>query len=97
MSNYEQRPDSGVLFKNDKKGNEKAPDYTGDYTTQDGNKRRIAAWIKESKIGGKYMSLSFSDMRRQEPKDDPAPQETAEHGGGGFDDVPFAPIDWRAS
>ena len=92
MSNYEQRPDSGVLFKNDKKGNEKAPDYTGDYTTQDGNKRRIVAWIKESKTGSKYMSLSFSDMRRQEPKSHPQeakPENTPMDSSDVYDDIPF--------
>jgi len=29
MSNYEQKEGQGSLFRNDKKGNEKAPDYRG--------------------------------------------------------------------
>ena len=45
----------GVLFTNDKKGNEAAPDYTGTFDA-----RRIAAWrkMKEDKP---YMTLGLSD------------------------------------
>lgn len=83
---YDNR-DSGALFKNDKRGNEKAPDYTGEYTTPEGVKRRLAAWIRESKSGKTYMSLKFSDMTSQ------APPETQPMSQGqpdtGFDDIPF--------
>ena len=41
----------GVLFKNDKKGNEKAPDYKG-VGNFDGKDFKIAVWLRESgKIG----------------------------------------------
>jgi hypothetical protein len=45
-----------VLFENDKKGNESAPDYTGPL----GETRRIAAWrkMKEDKP---YMTFNLSD------------------------------------
>lgn len=59
MADFEQRDLSGVLFKNDKKGNEKAPDYTGDCLIA-GSKLRISAWIKEG-AKGKFMSLAFSE------------------------------------
>lgn len=45
----------GTLFQHDKKGNEKAPDYTGPF----GN-RRISTW-RQMKGDLKYMSLQFSD------------------------------------
>ena len=50
----------GVLFENDKKDNEKAPDYTGPL----GMMRRIAAWrrIKDNKP---YMTFSVSDKQAQ--------------------------------
>ena len=37
--------DSGALWKHEKRGNEKAPDYSGKYTTPEGKERRIAAWL----------------------------------------------------
>lgn len=55
---FEQRDGSGALFKNDKKGNDKAPDYRGDANVN-GELVEIAAWLKESANGKKFMSLSF--------------------------------------
>jgi len=62
----------GTLFENDKKGNEKAPDYTGPFLG-----RRISTWRGE-KDGKKYMSLELSDKREQQgqssnPIDDSVP------------------------
>lgn len=45
-----------VLFENDKKGNESAPDYTGPM----GESRRIAAWRK-MKDDKPYMTFNLSD------------------------------------
>ena len=45
-----------VLFENDKKGNEAAPDYTGPM----GEERRIAAWRK-MKDDKPYMTFNLSD------------------------------------
>ena len=39
-----------ALFKNDKQGNEKRPDYTGTITVN-GEEMRMSAWIRESKTG----------------------------------------------
>lgn len=56
----------GVLFKNDKKGNEKAPDYTGKMNVN-GKEMRLAAWIREG-AKGKFMSLSVSEpMKKESP------------------------------
>ena len=58
---------SGVLFKNDKKGNERSPDYSGKINV-DGKEMRLAAWIKEGKAG-KFMSLKVSEFtQKQEVK-----------------------------
>ncbi len=55
----------GVLFENDKKGNDAAPDYTGPL----GEMSRLAAWRKMS--GDKpYMTFSVSDQY-----EDPYPKQ----------------------
>ncbi len=48
---------SGALFKNDKEGNESRPDYKGSINV-DGVDFWISSWLKTSKKGVKYMSLS---------------------------------------
>ena len=85
---YDNR-DSGALFKNDKRGNDKAPDYTGEYTTPEGKKRRVAAWIRKSKGGKTYMSLRFSDMvKKDSPPDDFGATEDSQPEMQ-YDDIPF--------
>lgn len=51
----------GVLFENDKKGNDAAPDYTGPINEF----RRLAAWRK-SKEGQAYMTMSVSEAKGQQ-------------------------------
>lgn len=55
---YEQRDGTGSLFRNEDKESDNHPDYKGSCTI-DGKKMYISAWIKESKEGMKYMSLSI--------------------------------------
>jgi uncharacterized protein (DUF736 family) len=63
---------SGVLFKNDKKGNDKRPDYRGTAVI-DGVDLNISAWIKASqKTGDKFMSLRF-EPKQGAPKATRAP------------------------
>ena len=57
-----QRDNSGVLFSNDKKDNERAPHYKGNITV-DGKDYWLSAWVKEGK-SGKFMGLAVS------PKDE---------------------------
>lgn len=57
---YEQKNNSGSLFRNDKKQTEKQPDYNGTVRV-DGKDYKLAAWIKESKSGQKYFSLSLQE------------------------------------
>jgi uncharacterized protein (DUF736 family) len=63
MSNYDNK-NSGVLFKNDKKGNEKAPDYKGKVNIE-GKDKDIAGWIREGK-SGKFISIKISDMMKKD-------------------------------
>jgi hypothetical protein len=64
MSNYTQKEGQGSLFRNDKKNNEKSPEYTGSIMIN-GRDMRLSAWVKESK-SGKFLSVQISE--KQTPK-----------------------------
>lgn len=71
---YEHREGQGSLFKN-KKEKETHPDYRGDAMVN-GALVEIAAWIKEGKNGGKFMSLSIKPKEEREAREDkPAPEK----------------------
>lgn len=71
MSNYQQKPNSGAAFKNDKKEKEIQPDYKGKINVE-GKDYNIAMWVKESKAGQKFFSISVSDIQTQsKPKENP--------------------------
>lgn len=74
----------GRLFKNDKKEADKHPDYKGEINV-DGKTLELAAWLKVSQKGTKYMSLKVSEPRAK-TQEKPAPKEAPveEH-----DDIPF--------
>lgn len=57
------------LFKNDKKGNEKAPDYRGT-TTLNNQEYKVALWVRTSASGTKYMSgtVEIDTYKKQETK-----------------------------
>lgn len=50
MSKFEQRDGDFNLFPNDKKGNEKAPDYRGT-AKLNGKTMNVSAWIKQGSKG----------------------------------------------
>jgi len=54
----------GVLFQNDKRGNEKAPDMTGRCEV-DNHEYRLAAWLRQGKKGP-YLSISISEFQNKE-------------------------------
>lgn len=90
---------TGALFKADKQGNDKRPDYKGPANV-DGTEKEMAAWITKDRNGNTFMRIKFEDKRDrqqqsggQQRQDPQAPLQ----GGGGdpFDDgdaVPFAPV-----
>lgn len=53
----------GVLFKNDKQGNDKRPDMTGEVTVH-GVTYRVAAWARDSKRG-RLLSLALTEKESQ--------------------------------
>jgi len=85
---FEHRPGSFSLFKNDQKGNEKAPNYKGNGMDMDGNMVSVSAWLKEGS-SGKFLSCKMEPMR---PKQDDAPKPAARPQKPTPDD-PFADMD----
>ena len=84
---------SGVLFKNNKDGNDKKPDYKGSLNV-DGVEYSIAAWLRQKKNGtGKFMSLKVEkreqQMQPREHKPEAAPAKQAPAQDNDFDDIPF--------
>lgn len=57
----EQRNNAGVIFKNDKKGNENWADYQGKAVV-DGVEYYTSVWVKKSKEGVMYMSQVFKPV-----------------------------------
>ena len=56
---------SGALFKNTRKDSDKHPDYKGTINVE-GKDYDIAAWLRESKKGERFMSLKVSEPRQKQ-------------------------------
>jgi len=90
---YEQRDNSGVLFKNQRKDSDKHPDYTGNINVG-GTEFWLSAWIKDG-AKGKFMSLSIKpkdDQPQQSISQRAMPKGPAPRGASNeefSDDIPF--------
>lgn len=85
MNEYEQKDNSGVLFKNDKRETENHPDYKGNIRVA-GVDYWLSSWINTSKNGVKYMAVSV------QPKEQQAPQKLDQAAADSFDaseEMPF--------
>lgn len=80
---YQMKDCTGTLFKVQDKKNERGPDYTGDCMIN-GEVMRMAAWIRESESGRKYMSFKFEPKEEQAAKPAPKKSRPAED-----EDIPF--------
>lgn len=98
---YQQKDNSGSLFRNDKKETDNHPDFNGSCVIG-GREYWISAWTKVADSGRKYMSFSFKPKDAQQPQQRPqarqeeprnAPRKEAPRTGTSFDDmdsdVPF--------
>ena len=66
MSQYDNNM-SGVLFKNKELKSERSPLYSGSCEI-DGTEYWISSWVKKSKKGAPFMSLSFTAKEQQSTK-----------------------------
>lgn len=82
---FEQKDNSGSLFKNDRKEKETHPDYKGTAMI-DGKVYWISAWLKEGQKG-KFFSFSFKP--KDEQPSTPARREQDRQSDMGGDDIPF--------
>lgn len=80
----------GVLFKNDDKQSDKHPDYKGTITV-DRVEYWISSWIKTSKQGNKFMSLSVQPKQpaAMPVKHKQAPQVVDTNDFDDMDGIPF--------
>lgn len=65
----------GILFRNEERRNDRSPEYTGTINIM-GKEHKLSAWIKESKSGKKFLSLSVSSPVA--PKKEERPVEPLE-------------------
>lgn len=82
---YEQRDNSGSLFKNDRKEKETHPDYKGTAMVN-GVEMWMSAWLKTAGNGSKFMSFSFQS-KDQKPTNQAAPAAKADPDFN--EDMPF--------
>ena len=83
---YEQRDNSGSLFKNDKKESDNHPDYNGSAMVN-GTEMWMSAWLKTASNGKKFMSFSFKPKDQQaKPVAKSAPKQAEPDFD---DDMPF--------
>lgn len=73
---YTPQENSGVLFKNTNKKEDKQPDYTGNILIE-GKEMRLAGWIKQGKKGT-FLSIKVSEQT-----------EKKEQAQSSNDDMPF--------
>lgn len=89
MAKQYDNTNTGALFKNNKQGNEKRPDYTGTVNVG-GAEYWLSAWIKESKDGMKYMQLAVQpkEARGRQRNSAPDPDPHNDHDTDAMD-IPF--------
>lgn len=89
MSQQYDNNNTGSLFKNDKDGVEKRPDYKGSCEIN-GVQYWMSAWIREAgpnskRAGERFMSIKFEAKEQQQAAAAPAPAPR----GDLQDDIPF--------
>lgn len=89
----------GAVWVNEKRSTDKHPDFTGSLNVE-GVEYWVSAWKKAKGDNPRAPVLSFSVKRKEqraEPPKDFGATEPEKGGDDWTDDIPFAPVDWRAS
>jgi hypothetical protein len=81
---YEMKPGQGSMFKNDKKTEDKHPDYKGSVMLPDGTECWVSGWIKRPEGKAPFMSLSVQVKEQQS-----APVSNAAAESDATDGLPF--------
>lgn len=79
----QQKQNTGAIFKNEKKTEQKHPDYRGRINAN-GKEMDIALWLKESAKGVKYFSVSLTEPYQPAEQSSPVSNNNEED-----DDLPF--------
>lgn len=87
---YEHKPGSFSLFKNDKAGNEKRPDYRGSGKDLDGREIEVAAWLRDGKDGARWLSCTVKLKEARPAQQEPPPPGPAKPNP--FDDLNEPPF-----
>lgn len=85
---YQDKPNTGVLFKNTNKTEDFHGDYQGSWIAEDGTEYYLNAYLKESKAGNKYLKVVRGKVKGQ-PAAKPAPAPAAAAPDFDDDDMPF--------
>jgi len=59
------RKNSGYLYKNTEKKNERQPDYRGKLTDQNGKEWWVSGWNKSNEKSGPFISIAITDPDEQ--------------------------------
>lgn len=77
---YEVKENTATLFKNDRRGNDRAPSYRGKGLIN-GQEVEVSLWQKETKDKKVYLSLSFQKPYSQRKQEQPTKVEQAPQQG----------------
>lgn len=89
MSNYETKPGSFSLFKNDKRNDQNnQPHYNGNGKDLNGNEFQVSAWVTTSKNGVQYFSCKMQEPYKKEERVN-TPQPVANNSNNEGDGLPF--------
>ena len=79
-------PVNFALFKNYKKKSENSPDWTGSVKDDQGNVLQyVSGWVKKSKTGAEYISISIKDAEPVQNNYTPVSDELSMS----YDDLPY--------
>ena len=83
---YEMKPNTGSLFKNDKKEADTHPDYKGSALIEGLGECWLDAWVNTANNGSKYMSVKIKPKDANGSRSAPQPASSYDDDS---DEIPF--------